>query len=358
MPPGVERIVSVLSLHCIHEIIMVLNVSYASKSKATQRGSPSMRLNILFVPRQVVEQLEGQSWRVVRCDPDGLVLLEPSTTIGDGDRGPTDRSKQRGTRWAFHKDLRVKQVISGRMVASHADIAAATCSARTCPTTPDVYARSCDQKIPSSAPFDPNPFARRAAKLDKRVVFRMDKSNSHRGRGLYAVKDLPKGLEVMRVRASGAVASREPSEGVCCQCVVQQKLSRRMKVCTDCGLRLCAGCAKAVGENGTHKASCNFSAGVLRLCSGDSAAGQHDEAVLRLVADVLVRKEVGLIDSEEWDLLVSLESNDNESGSIGLSSSMLKDCVRLFNETFRIKVSEDDLQTLYRRYLSKKRSEC
>lgn len=337
---------------------MVPNVSYASRCIATQRGSPSIELNTPFVPRQVVDELEGQSWRVVRCDPDGLVLLEPVTTIGDGDNGPTDRSKQRGTRWAFHKDLRVKQVTSGRMVASHADTAAATFSPSACPTTPDAYARSCHRKMPSSTPFNPNPFARRAAKLDKRVIFRTDKSNSHRGRGLYAVKDLPKGLEVMRVRASGAVASREPSEGVCCQCIVQQKLSGRMKVCSGCGLRFCAGCAKAVEKNGAHKASCDFSAGVLRLCSGDGEAGQHDEAVLRLVADVLVRKEAGLVDGEEWDLLVSLESSDNESGSIGLSSSVLKDCVRLFDETFRIKVSEDDLQTLYRRYLSKRRSDC
>ena len=153
----------------------------------------------------------------------------------------------------------------------------------------------------------------------------------------------------MRVRAVGVVASRGRSAGVCCRCFVQQKRSRRLKACRGCGLRFCADCSETFADDGIHKTVCDFAVGVLRLCSPDRQAG-HDEAILRLAAEILARKEEGLIDDEEWDLLGSLESGDNASGTIGLSSSLLEDCVQLFGETLHIEVSKGDLQNMYRRH--------
>lgn len=74
-----------------------------------------------------------------------------------------------------------------------------------------------------------------------------------------------------------------------------------------------------------------------------------DEGTLRLSADILARKRAGEIDDKDWDLLNSLESHDNKAGKIGLGARELQIGVQCFKDAMDMDVSEEDVQTMYRR---------
>lgn len=201
---------------------------------------------------------------------------------------------------------------------------------------------------------DPTPYARRAAKLDRRVEFRRHPKH---GRGLFALRDIPEGTEVMRVPAAAAVLSGREAEGSCAGCFLPIKAMGRLDPCRGCPLRFCARCKKdglkangAGGGAGHNGGTCELTKEFLGMCATTpEGSGPPDEGVLRLVADLLVRRRAGVISDEEWDLVKSLESDDNEARAMSLPPSELQKCARLLKSLVGIDVSHEDLQCLYRR---------
>lgn len=282
----------------------------------------------------------AREWKVIRWDrEDELLLLAHNPPLEEKDGVD---SGERGTRWAFQKDA----TLMGSPKAPKTSTAAASGG-----KTPGSAADVAD---------DPTPFARRAAKLDRRLVFRNDPAHSKRGRGLFAVRSVSTKTEVMRVRAAGVVVSRRSNMPTCSRCF-STKLGTDGWDCRGCRSWFCPTCADTVAKNSgvakgggggcrgagdIHEATCEFSQGLFRLCGNDA---EDDEMILRLSGDILARRKAGLINDEEWKLLNTLESSGNSDGTIGLSVGKLKECVRLFKETMDMDVSREDVQTMYRR---------
>lgn len=74
-----------------------------------------------------------------------------------------------------------------------------------------------------------------------------------------------------------------------------------------------------------------------------------DACTLRLTADILARKKAGEIDDKDWDLLNTLRSDNNEADNIGLDPRHLQTVVGIFKDAMTMDVSEEDVQTMYRR---------
>lgn len=202
---------------------------------------------------------------------------------------------------------------------------------------------------------DPTPYARRAAKLDTRVEIRRHKK---RGRGLFALRNIPAGTEVMRVPAAAAVSLH--GKGSCSGCLLTTAEVGSLKACPGCSLRFCARCKDAGTARGAKgvgvlapvhsSAMCELTKEFFEMCATSrGATGGPDFDSLRLLADVVVKRKAGMIEDEEWDVLISLESHDNKAGSMSLARRVLDNCVRLFKRVVDIDVSQEDVQTMYRR---------
>lgn len=293
---------------------------------------------------------------------DGLGLLEPVAippSNGNSNSNNSNNNKpaarRRGSRWAFEKDIVLVENMSERATrnadgASRGSPADQVVSSYA--TKKHTNAASPGGKLAADASreSDATLYARRSAKLDDRVVFRADMERPQRGRGLFAVKDVPEGTEIMRVRAAGAVLMRHRVKQQCGRCFTQLQAktanAERTLMCDDCGFSFCYGCAEAAEKDGTHRATCRSSRDITSIQSGVEAG---DEAVIRLVANCLARRKDGMIDDEEWGLMESLEGHDNEAGTMGLGSAALQECVIRFNHGMGYHVTRVGVQTMYRR---------
>ncbi|CAM9324935.1 unnamed protein product [Hapterophycus canaliculatus] len=211
-----------------------------------------------------------------------------------------------------------------------------------------------DPRVRNDDTDNPTLYARRAAKLDSRVEIRR---HPKRGRGLFALGNIPAGTEVMRVPAAGAVSRQ--GHGSCSGCLLSANTVGPLQPCHGCSLSFCASCkiagtargAKGVGIIAiVHSGPmCELTKEFFGICatSRGGAGPSHDS--LRLLADVVVKRKAGIIDDEEWALLISLESDDNEAGSMSLTRPELESCVKLFKRLLGIDISQEDVQTMYRR---------
>lgn len=201
---------------------------------------------------------------------------------------------------------------------------------------------------------NPTPYARRAANLDSRVEIRRDE---RRGRGLFALRNIPAGTEVMRVPAAAAVSLQ--GKGSCSGCLLSTNPVGPLEVCHGCSLSFCASCKNAGTTRGAKgarviavvhsSAMCELTKEFFGICATSRGGAGPDNGSLRLLADVLVKRKAGMIDDEEWDLLSSLESHDNKAGSMSLARPGLENCVRLFKRLLDIDISQEDMQAMYRR---------
>lgn len=291
----------------------------------------------------------------VRWDRENnLLLLKPvrssapkNATTHDGN---TSKNNTLGTRWAFEKDVVAVENNTTSKTKACVDTtyprhAAAKSTASDPHERPQALSGTSARV---SIDYDPTPYFRRSAKLDERVEIRANSRDPKRGRGLYATKYMPAGTEVMRVRAVGVVLSQSNGKSFCCRCFLSQKSWKSATTCFGCGLRFCDRCARLKLKDVAHKAMCELSKIVFQLCVSNRGV---DEGILRLSADILARKKAGTIGDEEWDLLSSLESDDNQAGAIGLGARALEECVQLFKDVMDIDVSKEDLQTMYRRWV-------
>ena len=195
---------------------------------------------------------------------------------------------------------------------------------------------------------DRTSYARRTAKLDSRVEIRRH-PNESRGRGLFAVRDLPRGTEVMRVPAAAAVLLSRKRAEACGGCFLSTKEVGSLEACRGCPLRFCAGCKKRGGGAGHTTRMCELTKVLLMICATPTGGRPPDEGNLRLLAEVLVRRGAGEIGDEEWDLLKSLESQDNETRTTSPPPRVLDSCGRLLKQLMGIDVSLEELQAMYRR---------
>lgn len=199
----------------------------------------------------------------------------------------------------------------------------------------------------SSSDGDPTQYARRTANLDARVEVRFDPK---RGRGLFALRDISAGTEVMRVPAAAAVLLDRSRKGSCSGCLLPTDTVGSLEACHGFPLSFCAGCKKAGavgGVSGVHN-------GVTRELTKElnticATSGGVDKDSLRLAADVFVRRKAGLFDDSEWGLLNSLESHDNEAHTMSLAPAELHKCTRLFKTLVDTNISDEDVQAMYRR---------
>lgn len=284
-------------------------------------------------------------YTVVRWDQDAAILLLTPAVHPSAASQSTAATERPRTLWAFEKMVDVVEkskaptdgVATKSAAAAPAAAAAAAGTAAAAPTK--------NSAKPSA--LDPTAHARRAAKLDRRVEFR---HRPKRGRGLFALRDVPEGTEVMRVPAAGAVLSGRGAKDSCAGCFLSIKAVGSPAACPGCSLRFCARCKTQGLGAGHNSGTCELTKEFLTVCSTNpGGSGSPNEGLLRLVADLFVRRKAGVISDEEWDLVMSLESHDNEARAMGLSPSDLQRCARLLKSLVGIDVSHEDLQAMYRR---------
>lgn len=283
-------------------------------------------------------------FKVARWDQENQLLLVGPVAPHNDIKSSKPSSKSKGynrvsrTRWIFEKDVVPFEKTARRTPASTRATAAET------PTDSSPAA-------PTADTCNPTPYARRTGRLDKRVEFRVDPARPSRGRGLYALEDVPKGTEVMRMPAVGAVVSMRHCRSSCCGCFSPLLKADRAATCSDCGLLFCPECDQHFKTNGAglHGLTCRFTPAAFRLCV--SSGRQIQESVLRLSADILARKTAGITTDDEWFLLNSLESQDNEAGTIGLSAPALRECVKELKRATAMAASTEDVQIAYRRFV-------
>lgn len=271
--------------------------------------------------------------------------------------------KRARTRWAFEKMVELVDNNSPK-TPSHSRNRAE--DAKSGAIAPAVAAHTKEtHKAPSGgAPvsaqtkgnFDPAPHVRRAAQLDSRVEIRR---HPKRGRGLFALRDMPKGTEVMRAPATAAVLLNHENHG-CGGCLLNAVGA--LEACHVCSLRFCVSCKEYAtcgstkvgggggsGVFGHSKATCELTKELLGVCAINSKGSPPDEGILRLLAAVLLRRKAGTIDDEEWDMLNSLESHDNKAHTMNLAPLELQKCARLFKDLVDVDLLDQDIQTMYRR---------
>lgn len=266
------------------------------------------------------------------------------------------------TRWAFENTVELIEKDAPQTPSNAQNPGRSTSDA----TAPDVVARAKHIKkyfsggtpvsIPTKANFDTTSHARRAAQLDSRVEIRR---RPKRGRGLFALRDIPKGTDIMRTTATAAVLlSRERER--CSGCLL--KAAGALEACQVCSLGFCANCKKYAtcggtkiggdgdsGVFGCRNATCELTKELLGVCATHPKGGPPDEGILRLLADVFIRRKAGMIDDEEWYMLNSLESHDNRDHTISLPPLELHKCARLFKDLVDIDLPDEEIQTMYRR---------
>ncbi|CAM9531788.1 unnamed protein product [Ectocarpus sp. 12 AP-2014] len=214
----------------------------------------------------------------------------------------------------------------------------------------DLVDESASESAPPTKSFgdgDPTQYARRTANLDARVEVRFDPK---RGRGLFALRDIPAGTEVMRVPAAAAVLLDRSRKGSCSGCLLPTDTVGSLEACHGFPLSFCAGCKKSgtVGVvSGVHNSATRELTKELNTICATSVGVDKDS--LRLAADVFVRRKAGLFDNSEWGLLNSLESHDNEAHTMSLAPAELHKCARLFKTLVDTNISDEDVQAMYRR---------
>lgn len=206
----------------------------------------------------------------------------------------------------------------------------------------DLVNETASESLPetkSSSDDDPTQYARRTGNLDARVEIRFD---TKRGRGLFALRDIPAGTEVMRVPAAAAVLLDRSRKGSCSGCLLPADTVGSLEACHGIPLSLCAGCKKAGSVGATRELTKELNT----ICATSRGV---DKDSLRLAADVFVRRKAGLLDDSEWGLLNSLESHDNEARTMSLAPAELHKCTHLFKTLVDINISDEDVQAMYRR---------
>ncbi|CAM9248842.1 unnamed protein product [Scytosiphon promiscuus] len=214
-----------------------------------------------------------------------------------------------------------------------------------------------DPRLRNDVTDNPTPYAQRAAKLDSRVEIRR---NQKHGRGLFALRNIPAGTEVMRVPAAAAVSIQ--GKGSCCGCLLSTSAVGPLETCPGCSLSFCASCKNAATASGTKAAGvialthsgamCELTKEFFGICTKGRGGAGPDHGSLRLLADVVVKRKAGVIDDEEWDLLISLESHDNKAGAMSLARPELENCVRLFKRLMDVDIPKEDVQAMYRRQVA------
>lgn len=316
--------------------------------------------------------MAGLRYTIVRCDQEAELLLltpaaSPSTnsnnSIDTADTNSVPTGQRARTRWAFEH---VVELVENNTHKTPAKARNRGVSAKSEASAPVVAARTkhihnassagAPVSIPTIVNLDPTPHVRRTAQLDSRVEIRCDPK---RGRGLFALRDMPAGTEVMRAPATAAVLLSRERES-CGGCLL--KVAGTLEACHDCSLSFCADCkqyatcggtkigdAGGSGVFGDSNATCELTKELLRVCATNPEGGSPDEGVLRLLADVLIRRKAGMINDEEWDMLNSLESHDNQAHTMSLAPIELQKCARLFKNLVDIDLPGEDIQTMYRR---------
>lgn len=302
-------------------------------------------------------------YTVVRWDREAeTLLLVPvasrvnSNANSNGSAGKADGAR---TRWAFERTVSLVETSDSTTKAPKTTTKAAPetrveggpsakgATAAGAASTP----ANCSSSSSKDVYFDPTPFARHFAKLDSRVEIRRHPKRS-RDRGLFAVRNVPRGTEVMRVPAAAAVLLSSKRNDSCGGCLLSTKEVGPIEACRKCSLRFCAVCRKRGGDGDGHgrAGSCELTKQLLRICMTPANGGQRpDEGTLRLMAEVLLRRGAGEVGDEEWDLLESLESQDNENRMMNLAPRVLEECGLLLKELMGLDVPLEDVQAMYRR---------
>lgn len=300
-------------------------------------------------------------YTVVRWDQEAELLLLTPTASPSTNNVPV--GEQARTRWAFENMVDLVEKDAPKSPSNAQNLGRSTSDA----TAPALAARTKHMKktfsdgapvsIPTIVNFDTTSHVRRAAQLDSRVEIRRCPK---RGRGLFALRNIPKGTEVMRAPATAAVLLSRERQG-CSTCLL--KAVGALEACHVCSLGFCPDCKKYgtcgstkmggdgdSGVFGRKNAMCELTKELLGVCAMHSKGGPPDEGIVRVLADVFIRRKAGMIDDEEWDMLNSLESHDNKDHTMSLPRLELQKCARLFKDLVDIELSDEEIQTMYRRY--------
>lgn len=236
---------------------------------------------------------------------DSIFLLEPILERGSGERG---------TRWAFEKDTVLIEKTMKIPTAPEASCARKQRASLNRSTRKDGVQLTPTE--PAAASSREHSVYRRACKLDPRVVIREDQERAERGRGLFALEDVPKGTELMRVRAVAVVVESSAKKTTCCRCfrAVNSQRPLTLRPCSDCGFSFCARCGIAESEEGhPHRDDC-----LLNSVMEGFGFLQADVGILRLATDLFVRrKKLGLVNDDEWEIMNTLQSQGSDGVAMG-----------------------------------------
>lgn len=267
---------------------------------------------------------------------DSLLLLEPFFEI---DREGGCGWERRGTRWAFEKEvvfLDMNKYLLARALADARN--AARRSKRESARKASLPATPSDQVGGGTASGEGPDRYRHISGLDPRFIFRQDSARPGRGRGTFALEPVARGTEIMRAPAMVAVVNTVYKREICSICFMHMHLVQ----CPECKYRFCLKCQAQWRQSSTHKATCRFAISVER-----TPLARMDADLLRLAADLLIRKKCGLFSDMEWELWNTLESQRAGTVSERLEEHTLQDAWERLRSLVGLDVSMEDVQTVY-----------
>lgn len=312
--------------------------------------------------KKVVHRPTELLFRVIRWTAeDAAMLLQPLMLAEDDNQdskgtSAVDREELAGTRWAFEKDvvliekptMTTREGGGGKQQKNKKKYGPAS------PTSTAVSTeRGDDSRSPAVVAEEQKP-----RQLDARFAIRRDPRRPKRGRGVFAVEDVPAGTEVMRVRAVAATVISKHRQQTCACCFTGQRQRSSgeigpMVVCQFCKAHFCEECCRRPGFKESASALVHTDTCYLaRSVAAKPIGAKVDVELLFLVVDFLARRKRRLVDDEEWEAVNGLEGS--EVGAAGGAKALTERELREVRERMQasspeLGISESDVQTMYSR---------
>lgn len=343
----------------------VVNIANTLRGPCRQRIQRPLRvlflssLNVKLLhtchhPKVIHRPTEGL-YRVLRWTAeDAIMLLQPIVLVAQNqdEGGPPGNRQQNptptGTRWAFEKDVVLIEKPP-------------TPTPREGGSKQQKYKQRREQQRQQQRPTPGKGNTCGAGEMKPRQLHSrfLIRSDPKKGRGVYALEDVPGGTEVMRVRGVATTVKSTSRRNVCGICFADlpgNEGSAECKLAESCPICKSVFCVKCANRRDfwnsvpiqMHRETCHFVATLQRAPLGPNV----DTEILAMVADFLARKKRGFVDDQELEVIEALQRSRDTSGADDLkilSAGEVGEVVRRLNVTVQSNISEDEVQAMYSR---------